>query len=85
MQLAKGWPEMVIKWPFMSHNFFLFFLQNCKNLEARNELFCVIAFDLIKIMGSLTSQNDCQILIFVKAIYTVGETMTRNSGKMVKF
>ena len=81
---GKKWPEMVITWPFMGHNFSLFFLQNCKNLEARKSLFFVIAFDLIKIIRSWASQNDCQILIFVKAIYIVGETMTRNSGKMVK-
>ena len=48
-------------------------------------MFNGIAFDLIKIIRSLkASQNDCQILIFVKAIYVVGEKMTRNSGKIVK-
>ena len=49
-------------------------------------MFYDIVFDLIKIIRSLkASQNDCQILIFVKAIYVVGEKMTRNSGKIVKF
>ena len=44
------------------------------------------SFDLIKIIRSLkASQNDFQILIFVKAIDVVGEKMTRNSGKIVKF
>ena len=48
-------------------------------------MFYVIDFDLIKIKRSLkASQNDCQILIFMKAIYVVGEKMTRNSGKIVK-
>ena len=48
-------------------------------------MFYDIVFDLIKIIRSLkASQNDCQILIFVKAIYVVGEKMTRNSGKIVK-
>ena len=83
--VGKKWPEMVIKWPFMSHKFSLFFLQNCKKLEAKKNVLCH-SFDLIKIIRSLkASQNDCQILIFVKAIYVVGEKMTRNSGKIVKF
>ena len=48
-------------------------------------MFYDIVFDLIKIIRSLkASQNDCQILIFVKATYVVGEKMTRNSGKIVK-
>ena len=72
------------KWPFMSHKFSLFFLQNCKKLEAK-EMFYVIAIDLIKIIKTLeASQNDCQILIFVKAIYVAGEKITRSSGKIVK-
>ena len=76
---------MVIKWSLMSHKFSLFFLQNCKKLEAKKNVLCH-SFDLIKIIRSLkASQNDCQILIFVKAIYVVGEKMTRNSGKIVRF
>ena len=48
-------------------------------------MFYDIVFDLIKIIRSLkASQNDCQILIFVKAIYVVGEKMTRNSHKLAK-
>ena len=48
-------------------------------------MFYIIAFDLIEIIRSLkVSQNDCQILIFVKAIYLVGEKMTRSSGRIVK-
>ena len=36
-------------------------------------MFYVIAFDLFKIIRSLkASQNDCQILIFVKAVYVDG-------------
>ena len=34
------------KWPFMSHNFSVFFLQNCKKQEI---VFYVIAFDPNKI------------------------------------
>ena len=68
----------------MSHKFSLFFLQNWKKLEAKKK-FYVITFDLIMIIRTLkASQNDSQILIFVKAIYVVGEKMTRNSGKIVK-
>ena len=68
----------------MSHKFSIFFLTKLKKLEAK-KMFYDIVFDLIKIIRSLkASQNDCQILIFVKAIYVVGEKMTRNSGKIVK-
>ena len=73
---------MVIQWPFMSHNFSLFFLQNCKKLETKKKVFYVIAFDLIKILECWASQNDGQILSFVKFINVVGKKMTRNSLKM---
>ena len=63
--VGKKWPEMVIKWPFMSHNFFLTKLQ--KTGSKKKKGLCH-SFDLIKIIGSLkASQNDCQILIFLKA------------------
>ena len=52
---------------------FLFFLQNCKKLEAKKKVFYVIAFDLIQILKSWASQNDHQILSFVKAINVVGK------------
>ena len=73
---------MVIQWPSMSHNFSLFFLQNCKKLEKKEKVFYVIAFDLIKILKCGASQNDGQILSFVKANDVVGKKMTRNSVKM---
>ena len=39
-------------------------------------MFYDIVFDLIKIIRSLkASQNDCQILIFVKDIYLLGRRM----------
>ena len=63
---GKKWPEMVITWLFMSHIFFSYKI--AKKLEAKKNLFFVIAFDLIKIITSWASQNDCQIIIFVKAI-----------------
>ena len=75
---------MVIKWPFMSHKFSLFFLTKLQKTGSK-KMFYVITFDLIKIIRSLkASQNDCHILIFVKAIYVVGEKMTKKSCKIVK-
>ena len=59
---------MVIQWPFMIHKFSLFFLQNCKKLETKEKVFCVMDFDLTKILKCWASQNDGQILSFVKAI-----------------
>ena len=46
MQLLKKWPEIVIKWPFMTHKFSGFFLQNCKikKLEAKTNVIYVIVF-----------------------------------------
>ena len=72
---------MVIQWPFMSHNFTLFFLTKLQKMGTKN-VFYIIAFDLIKILRSWASQNDHQILSFVKAINVVGKKMTRNSLKM---
>ena len=66
----------------MSHNFSFFFLQNCKKLETKKKVFYVIAFDLIKILKCWASQNDGQILSFVKANNVFGKKMTRNSVKM---
>jgi hypothetical protein len=55
------------KWPFMRHKFSIFFLQNCKKLAGSKNEFYVIAFDLTKIFKSWASQNDRQIISFVKA------------------
>ena len=72
------------KWPFMSHKFYLFFLTKLQKTGSKKK-FYVIAIDLIKIIKTLkASQNDCQILTFVKAIYVASEKITRNSGKIVK-
>ena len=49
-----------------------------KNWKQK-KVFYVIAFDQIKILKSWASQNDGQILSFVKAINVVGKKMTRNS------
>ena len=74
---------MVIKWPFMSHKFPFFSYKIAKNWKRNKNVFYVIAFDLVKILRSWASQNDCQILSFMKAINIVGKKMTRNSRKMV--
>ena len=66
---------MVIQWPLMSHKFSFFFLQNCKKLEAKKKVFHVIPFDLIQILKSWASQNDHQILSFVKGINVVGKKL----------
>jgi hypothetical protein len=80
--LAKKWPEMVIQWPFMSHKISFFSYKISKTCKQTNKVFYVIAFDLIKILKNWASQNDRQILSFVKAINVVGKTMTRNSLEM---
>jgi hypothetical protein len=64
----------------MSHKFSY---KIAKNWKQNKNVFYVIAFDLIKILRSWASQNDRQILSFMKAINIVGEKMTRNSRKMV--
>jgi hypothetical protein len=64
---------MVIQWPFMSHIFIIFFLQNCKKIEVKKKVFYVIDFDLIQILKCLASKNDLQILSFVKDINVVGK------------
>ena len=74
---------MIIQWPFMSHNFYLFFLTKLQKIENKEKIIlCVIAFDLIKILKCWASQNDGQILSFVKANNVVFKKMTRNSVKM---
>ena len=80
--MAKQWPEMVIKLPFVSHNFPGFSLQNCKKSKARKNLFYVVDFDPIKIFISWAIQNDLQNLSFVKAINVVGKKMARNGCKI---
>ena len=65
--VGEKWPEMVIQWPFLSHKFSFFSYKIAKKTGSKKEVFYVIAFDLIRILKSLASQNDRQILIFVKA------------------
>ena len=59
-----------------------FFLQNCKKLEAKKDVFYVVGFDPIEILISWALQNDSQNLSFVKAINDVGKKMARNTSKM---
>ena len=40
-----NFPEMVVKWSFMSHKFPGLFLQNCKKLEVKEYVYFVAAFD----------------------------------------
>ena len=47
--VGKKRPEIVVKWPFMSHNLSGFFFADLPKLEAKKNVFCVGAFDLIKI------------------------------------
>ena len=54
-------------------NFIFFFLQNCQKLETKKKVFYVIAFDLIEILKCWASQNNGQILRFVKANNVVGK------------
>ena len=42
-------------------------------METKKKVFYVIAFDLIKILKCWASQNDSQILSFVKANNVVGK------------
>ena len=73
--------KMVVKWPFMSCKFPVFFLQNLKK-GNKDFLSYVEAFDPIKILTCWALQNDHQNLIFVKSINRVVKKMARNTGKM---
>jgi len=64
---------MVIQRPFMSHKFSFFFLTKLQKTGSKEKRFYVIAFDLIQILKSWASQNNHQILSFVKAINLVGK------------
>ena len=53
-------------------------------METKNNVFYVVAFDVIRIQTPLTPQNEHQYPSFVKYIYVVGKTMTRNDHKIAK-
>ena len=65
MQLAKQWPEMVVKWPFVSCDFQGFFLTKLKKLEMASILFYIIVFDQMDyvIDGEIQGRS----LVFLKA------------------
>ena len=71
------------KMAIMSHKFPFFSYKIAKKWKQNKNVFYVTAFDLIKILRSWASQNDRQILSFMKAINIVGKEMTRKSCKMV--
>ena len=75
---------MVVKWPFMSCEFLVFFSYTIEN-QGKQKTFVIyfVAFDPIKILTYWTHQNDRQNLSFVKATNLVGEKMARNTCKMV--
>ena len=70
---------MVVKWPFMSCKFPVFFLTKLKKKETKTFVVYVIAFDPIKILTWWVLQNDRQNLSFVKAINVVATKMARNT------
>ena len=46
--VAKKWPKMVIKWPFMSCKFPVFFLTELKIKGNKKNVIYVVAFGPIK-------------------------------------
>jgi hypothetical protein len=82
--LTEKWPEMVVKWPFMSCQFSFFFLTKLKKLNKPEIVIYVIAFHPIATFIDSAHQNDRQNLSFVGAIIVVGEKMTGNGRKMSK-
>ena len=75
------------KWSYNGLKFSLFFLQNCKRLEAKKKVFYFIAFDLFQILKCWASQNDHQNLSFVKTINVVGKKTVLNGPtlRVVRF
>ena len=82
MQVLKNGQEWSLNGHLWLINFQVFFLQNCKKLEAKKNVIYVIAFDPIKIWMIWVLQNDSQNLSFVKDINVVGKKMTRYGCKM---
>ena len=81
--VAKKWPEMVIKLPFMSHKFSFFFSYKIEKTETKKNVFYLIVFDPIKIDTHLAPKNVHQNINFVKDINLVCKKMTRNCHKIV--
>ena len=74
-----SWQKNGQKWSWNGHlwviNFLSFFLQNCKKLETKKKVFYVVNFDLIRISKCWASQNDGQILNYVKPNNVVGKKL----------
>ena len=47
--VGKKWPEMVIKWPFVSTDFNFFFLTELKKIDMTKIVFDIVVFDQIRI------------------------------------
>ena len=77
LQLAKKWPEMVVKQTFIS----CYFFASQPSQEMEIFAFCVITFEPIKIQTNSAHQNDRLNLSFVKDKHAVGKNMARNSHK----
>ena len=84
MYLAKKWPKMVIKWPFVSCDFSVIFLTKLK--KTGNDKNCVLCcrVDQIGVQISWAPQNDRQNLNFMRDINEVAEKMARNGLKIAK-
>ena len=74
---------MVLKWPFLSHEFSIFFFTKLQKQEMTKIMFYDEAFDSNKIQACKAHQNDClKLNNFVKDINAIGQKMTRNGHKM---
>ena len=78
MWLAKKWPDLVVKWPFISC-YFLGVHRTCSRPHVASE---AITFEPIKIQTCLAPQNDRLNLSFVKDEHTNGKKMARNDRIM---
>ena len=58
--MAKKWQKMVIKWPFMSHEFSKKILAKLRKTGYKKNVICVVAFDPIRIFIDWAHQNDCR-------------------------
>ena len=56
--IAKKWPQMVEKWPFLKLKFSFFFLPKLKTPGNEKNVFYVVAFDPLKIQTHSAPQND---------------------------
>ena len=83
-KLAKKWPEMVIKWPFVSCDFSIFFLTKLKKTEMTKIVFYVIVFDQLgfKYVRHIKTTIRTKNLSFMRNINVVAKKMARNGLKI---